>query len=79
MCAVSGVLVMSIPIPIIVENFQVSIIIILCTDCSAVATEGHFPRMGWAGYSMLRNYQKAQITITQAEQFQPNAFGVDLK
>ena len=36
MCAVSGVLVMSIPIPIIVENFQVSIIIIMYSDCSAV-------------------------------------------
>ena len=34
MCAVSGVLVMSIPIPIIVENFQVSnnIIIIMHID-----------------------------------------------
>ena len=36
MCAVSGVLVMSIPIPIIVENFQVSIIIIMSIDCIAV-------------------------------------------
>ena len=35
MCAVSGVLVMSIPIPIIVENFQVGAIynVMLCHVC----------------------------------------------
>ena len=43
MCAVSGVLVMSIPIPIIVANFQVSVIILLFVNIDNLDLLGFLP------------------------------------